>query len=350
MIMQAIRNDPDWNGGEYTKEPMNGLIAAEYSLWMMGTSALQLHKANPTHDQADAAVTKMREQAQKLDANDMLYYFDASSDYNPSPMLDRIKAPLYAINSADDVVNPPELGILDREIKKVAHGRYILIPTSDETRGHGTHSRAVVWKTYLLELLAESEPRAALLDPAHDYWKRNAPALYRVKVATTKGDFTVEAHRDWAPLGADRFYNLVRAGFYDDSRFFRVIAGDFAQFGIPGDPVLAAAWRNASFPDDPVKRSNVRGYVAYAMTGPSARTTQIFVLMGDRARQDKDGFAPFGIVTHGMDVVDKLYSGYGEGAGGGMRGGKQARIFEGGNTYMDATFPKLEKLIGATVL
>jgi homoserine O-acetyltransferase len=350
MIMQAIRNDPDWNGGEYTKEPMNGLIAAEYSLWMMGTSALQLHKANPTHDQADAAVTKMREQAQKLDANDMLYYFDASSDYNPSPMLDRIKAPLYAINSADDVVNPPELGILDREIKKVAHGRYILIPTSDETRGHGTHSRAVVWKTYLLELLAESEPRAALLDPAHDYWKRNAPALYRVKVATTKGDFTVEAHRDWAPLGADRFYNLVRAGFYDDSRFFRVIAGDFAQFGIPGDPVLAAAWRNASFPDDPVKRSNVRGYVAYAMTGPSARTTQIFVLMGDRARQDKDGFAPFGIVTHGMDVVDKLYSGYGEGAGGGMRGGKQARIFEGGNTYMDATFPKLEKLIGAMVL
>jgi cyclophilin family peptidyl-prolyl cis-trans isomerase len=160
----------------------------------------------------------------------------------------------------------------------------------------------------------------------------------------------VEAHRDWAPLGAGRFYNLVRAGFYDDSRFFRVIAGDFAQFGIPGDPVLAAAWRNASFPDDPVKQSNVRGYVAYAMTGPNARTTQIFVLMGDRSRQDKDGFAPFGIVVDGMDVVDKLYSGYGEGAGGGMRGGKQARIFEGGNAYMDATFPKLEKLIRATVL
>ena len=280
----------------------------------------------------------------------MLYQFDCSTDYNPSPMLDRIKAPLYAVNSADDEVNPPELGILEREIKKVAHGRYILIPTSDETRGHGTHSRAVVWKNYLLELLAESEPHAALMDPGHDYWKQNGPAGYQVKVATTQGSFTIEAHRDWAPRGADRFYNLVRAGFYDGSRFFRVIAGDFAQFGIPGDPLLAATWRTASFPDDPVRQSNVRGYVAYAMTGPGARTTQIFVLMGDRSRQDKDGFAPFGKVVDGMDVVDKLYSAYGEGAGGGMRGGKQGSIFEGGNGYMDSAFPKLDKLLRATVL
>ena len=350
MIMQAIRNDPDWHDGEYTKEPINGLYAAEYSLWMMGTSPLQLHKANPTHEKADEAVAKMRQSAEKLDANDMLYYFDSSTDYNPDPLLDRIKAPLYAVNSADDVVNPPELGILDREIKKVAHGRYILIPTSDETRGHGTHSRAVVWKKYLLELLAESEPHAALMDPANEYWKHSAPPVYRVQVATTEGNFTIEGHRDWAPLGADRFYNLVRAGFYDDSRFFRVIAHDFAQFGIPGDPALAATWRSASFPDDSVKQSNVRGYVAYAMTGPNARTTQIFVLMGDRSRQDKDGFAPFGIVVDGMDVVDKLYSGYGEGAGGGMRGGKQAKIFEGGNAYMDSGFPKLDKLLRAVVL
>jgi homoserine O-acetyltransferase len=161
MIMQAIRNDPNWNNGSYTKEPMNGLVAAEYALWMMGTSPLQLQKANPTHDAADAAVVKMRQAAEKLDANDMLYYFEASTDYNPSPMLDRIQAPLYAINSADDEVNPPELGILEREIRKVPHGRYILIPTSDETRGHGTHSRAVVWKKYLLELLAQSGPHAA---------------------------------------------------------------------------------------------------------------------------------------------------------------------------------------------
>jgi homoserine O-acetyltransferase/O-succinyltransferase len=350
MIMQAIRGDPDWNNGEYTRTPLNGLIAAEYALWMMSSSPLQLHKANPTHEKADAAVRELRQKAEQVDANDMLYYLDSSTDYNPSPMLGRIKAPLYAINSADDVINPPELGILDREIKKVARGRYILIPTSDETRGHGTHSRAVVWKKYLLELMAESEPHAALLDPAHDYWKQNAPAVYQVKVATSQGSFTIEAHRDWAPRGAGRFYNLVRAGFYDDSRFFRVMAGDFAQFGIPGDPLLAATWRNASFPDDPVKQSNVRGYVAYAMTGPDARTTQIFVLMGDRSRQDKDGFAPFGIVVDGMEAVDKLYSAYGEGAGGGMRGGKQAKIFEGGNAYMDAAFPKLDKLLRATVL
>src|SRR5580658_5130477 len=265
-------------------------------------------------------------------------------------MLDRIKAPLYAVNSADDEVNPPELGILEREIKKVAQGRYILIPTSDETRGHGTHTRAVVWKKYLLELLAESEPRTALIDPAHGYWKQSGPAVYQVKVATTEGSFTIETHRDWAPRGADRFYNLVRAGFYDDSRFFRVIAKDFAQFGIPGDPMLAATWRNASFGDDPVKQSNVRGYVAFAMTGPDARTTQIFVLMGDRSRQDKDGFAPFGKVVAGMEVVDKLYAGYGENAGGGMRGGKQAKIFEGGNAYMDTAFPKLDKLLRAAVL
>jgi homoserine O-acetyltransferase len=350
MIMQAIRSDPEWNNGEYTKPPLNGLIAAEYALWMMTSSPLQLHKANPTHEKADAAVTALRKRAEQLDANDMLYQYDCSTTYNPSPMLERIKAPLYAVNSADDEVNPPELGILEREIKKVAHGRYILIPTSDETRGHGTHSRPVVWKNYLLELLAESEPHAALIDPAHEYWKQTAPAVYRVKVATTQGSFTIETHRDWAPRGSDRFYNLVRAGFYDDSRFFRVIANDFAQFGIPGDPLLAAAWRTASFADDPVKQSNIRGYVAYAMTGPDARTTQIFVLMGDRSRQDKDGFAPFGIVVDGMDVVDKLYSGYGEGAGGGMRGGKQAKMFEGGNAYMDGAFPMLDKLLRATVL
>ena len=350
MIMDAIRSDPEWNNGDYTKQPVTGLIAAEYSLWMMGSSALQLHKANPTHEKADAAVAALRKKAEKDEANDMLYYFESSTDYNPSPMLDRIKAPLYAINSADDEVNPPELGILEREIKKVAHGRYILIPTSDKTRGHGTHTRAVCWKNYLVELLKESEPHSALLDPAHEYWKQNAPGIYKVKLATTQGDVVIETHRDWAPRGADRFYNLVRAGFYDDTRFFRVIAHDFAQFGIPGDPLLAATWRSASFPDDSVKQSNVRGYVAYAMTGPDARTTQIFVLMGDRSRQDKDGFAPFGIVTDGMDVVDKLYSGYGENAGGGMRAGKQARLFEGGNAYMDASFPKLDKLLHATVL
>ena len=203
---------------------------------------------------------------------------------------------------------------------------------------------------YPLELLAQSEPHAALLDPDGEYWKHHAPDVYRVKLATTKGDFVIEGHRDWAPLGADRFYNLVRAGFYDHSRFFRVIARDFAQFGIPGDPALAAIWRNASFPDDSVKLSNLRGYVAFAMTGPNTRTTQIFVLMGDRSRQDKDGFAPFGVVVEGMAAVDRLYAEYGESAGGGMRGGKQGKMFGGGNAYLDAAFPKLDRLLRATVL
>ena len=159
MIIQAIRNDPDWNAGEYAKPPINGLIAAEYALWMMTSSPLQLHKLNPTREQADAAVTALRERAATLDANDMLYQFEASTDYDPSPGLEKITAPLYAVNSADDEVNPPELGILDREIRRVPRGRYILIPTSGETRGHGTHSRAAVWKNYLVDLLKESEPR-----------------------------------------------------------------------------------------------------------------------------------------------------------------------------------------------
>jgi homoserine O-acetyltransferase len=158
MIIQAIENDPDWKDGNYTKEPLNGLIAAEYSLWMMTSSPLQLHKRNPTREKADEAVEELRERAKRADANDMLYQFEASGDYNPEPHLAAIKAPLFAVNSGDDEVNPPDLGILEREIPKVPRGRYILIPTSDETRGHGTHSRAVVWKQYLLELLRISEP------------------------------------------------------------------------------------------------------------------------------------------------------------------------------------------------
>jgi homoserine O-acetyltransferase len=128
-----------------------------------------------------------------------------------------------------------------------------------------------------------------------------------------------------------------------------VIRGDFAQFGIPGDPAIASVWRNQSFPDDRVTQSNTRGFVAYAMTGPDARTTQLYIIMGDRSRQDKDGFAPIGKVIAGMDVVDQLYSAYGESAGGGMRGGKQAPLFEGGNAYLDSTFPKLDKLLRAAV-
>ena len=191
--------------------------------------------------------------------------------------------------------------------------------------------------------------RAALMNPRHKWWGEPAPDVFRVKFETSKGTFIVECHRDWAPRGVDRFYNLTRAGFFDDSRFFRVRAGFIAQFGIPGDPRVAAVWQAQAMPDDPVRQSNARGFVAYAMTGPNARTTQLFINLGDNARLDKEGFAPIGKVVEGMEVVDRLYAGYGEEAGGGMRGGKQGELFKGGNAYLDREFPKLDKLLRATV-
>ncbi|HKG90885.1 MAG TPA: peptidylprolyl isomerase [Gemmatimonadaceae bacterium] len=191
--------------------------------------------------------------------------------------------------------------------------------------------------------------RPALTSAAHPFWSRPAPDSFRVRVETTRGAFLIDVHRAWAPAGADRFYNLVRAGFFDDSRFFRVRAGFIAQFGIPGDPAVAAAWRTRTIPDDPVRQRNERGFVSYAMTGPDTRTTQLFINLGDNTRLDAEGFAPIGRVVEGMDVVDRLYAGYGEDAGGGMRGGKQGPLFEGGNAYLDRAFPRLDRLVRARV-
>jgi len=157
MIMDSIKRDPNWNEGEY-KGPLNNMVAANFALFMMTSSPLQLLKQAPTREQADALFERRFYAARPADANDMLYYYDCSRDYNPQPDLEKIKAPLYAVNSADDQVNPPELGILEREIKRVKRGRYILIPTSDETRGHGTHSLPAIWGKYLAELFKESEP------------------------------------------------------------------------------------------------------------------------------------------------------------------------------------------------
>src|SRR5205814_1965620 len=173
----------------------------------------------------------------------------------------------------------------------------------------------------------------ALRDPTSAFWKEHAPAVYRVKMETSAGAFTLEVRREWAPIGADRFYNLVRAGFYDDSRFYRTTTR-FVQFGIAGRPEIANVWRNVAIPDDPVRETNTRGRFAFAMTGPDTRTTQIYICRLDMSAQDKDGFAPLGTVVEGMDVVDKLYDGYGETAGGGMRGGRQGRIFAEGNEHL----------------
>ncbi len=202
----------------------------------------------------------------------------------------------------------------------------------------------------LMQGLPAAERSAALRDPNHPLWVRPAPAIYRVRIDTTQGAIILEVDRSLAPRGADRFYHLVETGFYDDSRFYRVIRGRFVQFGIPGDPAIASVWRNQRFPDDPVRASNVRGTFAYAMTGPDARTTQIYINTGDQSRQDADGFAPFGKVVEGMDLVDRLYAEYGENSGGGMRAGRQGKLFEEGNTYLDREYPRLDKLLKATII
>ncbi len=156
MIMEAIRNDPEWKSGDYTTEP-HGLVCAINILLVLVSSPLQWQKEAPTQQAADALYHRMLQSLlAREDANDMLYQFDSSRDYNPEPELEKIRAPLLAINSADDQVNPPELGIMEKEIRRVKRGRFVLLPISDQTRGHGTHSLPAVWKQYLAELLEES--------------------------------------------------------------------------------------------------------------------------------------------------------------------------------------------------
>jgi cyclophilin family peptidyl-prolyl cis-trans isomerase len=181
-----------------------------------------------------------------------------------------------------------------------------------------------------------------LLDPHNPRLNATAPDLFRVRFSTTQGDVTIEVHRDWAPIGADRFYNLVAHGFFDDQRVFRVRAGFIAQFGIPGNPRVAQAWRSATIADDPPRQSNQRGTIAYAFTTANTRATQVFINLADNPQLDGQGFAPFGRVIAGMDVIDRLYSGYGENAGGGMRAGHQDALFAGGNSYLKRAFPKLD--------
>ena len=189
--------------------------------------------------------------------------------------------------------------------------------------------------------------KPSLMNPAS--LRAKAPDVYKVKFTTTKGDFVVEVNRAWAPLGADRFYNLVQNGFYNDAAFFRVLKGFMAQFGISANPAISRVWRSANIKDDPVKQSNHRGYLSFATAGPNTRTTQIFINYGENTSLDRSGFAPFGRVVEGMAVVDSLYGGYGEGAPEG-RGPEQGRIEGQGKAYLDKSFPQLDSIKSTIVL
>jgi len=191
------------------------------------------------------------------------------------------------------------------------------------------------------------KPRPVLLDPSRA--TEQSPDTFRVAFETTKGRFVVEVTRAWAPRGADRFFNLVRAGYYDDVAFFRVIESFMVQFGINGDPGVSAVWREARIPDDPVTQSNRRGTLTYATAGPGTRTTQLFINFRDNVGLDGQGFAPFGRVIEGLSVVDSLYSGYGEGAPRGL-GPDQGRAQAEGNAYLRSAFPKLDFVKTARVV
>lgn len=201
----------------------------------------------------------------------------------------------------------------------------------------------------LLLVLASASPcwSQGLSNPAA--LKEQAPATYGVDFDTSKGPFVVEVRREWAPNGADRFYNLVKNGFYDNARFFRVIEGFMVQFGINGDPKVSSVWREARIKDDPVKQSNGRGYITFATAGPNTRTTQVFINFADNSALDNQGFAPFGKVASGMNVVDALYADYGEGAPSG-RGPAQERIQREGNAYLTGSFANLDYIKKATIV
>ncbi len=205
--------------------------------------------------------------------------------------------------------------------------------------------------TALLLLLAlagcATTSSPALLDPS--LASATAPEEYTVKLVTTQGVVLVDVVRDWAPQGADRFYSLVQSGYFDGNYFFRTVAGFMCQVGLHGDPAVTAAWRDAAIPDDPATQSNTKGRVTFAMAGPDTRTTQIFINLKDNLSLDSQGFSPFGQVRD-MKPVEKLWVGYGEARSMGGLGPEQPQIMEQGNEYLEAEFPKLDRIVRATVI
>jgi len=199
--------------------------------------------------------------------------------------------------------------------------------------------------TAMLSAQAPASKTANLRNPAA--MKEKAPDTYKAKFDTSKGAFVVEVHRDWAPIGADRFYNLVKNGFFDDARFFRVISNFMVQFGINGNPSVSAIWRAPAqqLKDDPVTQSNKRGYITFATAGPNTRTTQVFINFRDNSGLDRQGFAPFGQVVEGMDeVVDKLYADYA-----GKAQDQFVQILNQGNAFLNKEFPKLDYIKTASI-
>ena len=200
-----------------------------------------------------------------------------------------------------------------------------------------------------VDLPEPSAERQVLLAPESDAFRATPPDTFVVRFETSEGEFVVQVNRAWAPVGAFRFYNLVRNGYYDGVRFFRVIPGFMAQFGVHGVPAVDDAWADQQLPDDPVLVPNQRGMITYAKAGPNTRTTQLFINYRDNTTLDGDGFAPFGRVIEGMDVVDRLYGEYGETAPGGS-GPDYACLMTGGNAYLARRFERMDSIVSATIV
>lgn len=221
-------------------------------------------------------------------------------------------------------------------------------PTKTPVRFHLLHA-------FVLMALAIAppacRPSASLLHPESTTFQKPAPAVYHVRLTTTRGNILLEVQREWSPHGADRFYQLVRHGYYDSAAFFRIRTATWAQFGIAANPAVSRAWRHQNISDDPRRLSNTRGTVAYAFKDANGRTTQMFINLRDNSgTHDSEPFVPFARIMDGMNIADSLYSGYGEKAGGGIRGGKQDSLFTTGNAWLRTHFPLLDYILQARII